>query len=157
MRQANENARLATHEEPLLDKIQPKPPGVDENSIAFWWAGRSVVEASEEEDLKIERFRPHEAGLRQEIHERKIFYVEASKVGELTLAYRFSMPRRRSKRETSATIRLMHRGPFWGVSFAVLHYDLLGVFLQGRLVRGPHLGCEWSQPHLVCEFCCFAI
>ena len=56
MKEANENARRATSLEPLLDKLQPPAPGVDVNSSKYWYTGRYVVEASEEEDLRDRRF-----------------------------------------------------------------------------------------------------
>ena len=47
MRQANANAHRATFAEPLLDQLQPKPPGIDSNSIELWWIGRFEIVASE--------------------------------------------------------------------------------------------------------------
>ena len=88
MQEANENARQATSIEPLLDKLQPPAPGLDVNSIKLWYTGRYVIVVSLEEDLRRERSRLGEQGLERELEDRALFYKEAQKVGELTLAYR---------------------------------------------------------------------
>ena len=88
MRVANENARIATFSNPLLDKPQPELPGVGANVVKRWWQGRWQIEMQPTNYLAKERFRLGDDGVNREYENQAKFIRETRLVEEFTQEYR---------------------------------------------------------------------